>query len=99
MKKILVALFLLVWMGAGTSCSSSTFEKDVRKAAKYQCEKQKLLAADPSDDKAQKKLADLEKEIEAFSAKMEEKHKSKRGDKEWEAKGNKIMDEEMAKCK
>ncbi len=100
MKKTLFSLTLIALMAVWTSCSSSSgFEGDVRKAAKYQCEIRQLMAADPSDEKAQKKLADLQKEEEAFSAKMEEKYKDKKDDKDMEAKGQKIMMEEMAKCK
>lgn len=100
MKKILFSLILITWIAAGSSCSSSSsFESDVKKMAKYQCEMKQLMAADPSDEKAQKKMAELQKEVQEFATKMEEKHKDKKDDKEWEAKGDKIMAEEMAKCK
>ena len=66
--------------------------------AKYQCEMQQLRAKDPNDEKAQKRLTELQKELEDYSEEMKIKHKDKENDTVWSAKGDKIMEEEMKKC-
>ena len=81
------------------SKSSSSFDNDVRKMADLQCRVQKLEAKDPADLKAKKDLADLEKEMEAYGNKMEEKYKDKKDDKEMEAQAQAIITEVMDKCK
>lgn len=83
-----------------SSCGSkSSFESDVRKMADYRCKEQQLMAKDPSDEKAQKELADLKKELDAYREKMAEKYKGKEKDEEMNKKANQIMDEVMSKCK
>lgn len=90
-----IALFICI-----TSCGSkSSFESDVRKMADYRCKEQQLMAKDPSDEKAQKELADLKKELDAYRQKMTEKYKGKEQDEEMNKQAKKIMEEVMSKCK
>lgn len=67
--------------------------------ADFNCKAQKLMAKDPTDEKAKKDLADLRKEIDAYGEKMSEKYKDKKDDKEMEAKAQSIMMEVMKNCK
>ena len=100
MKKYWISLAVLAITITSTSCSSSSsFEKDVRKMADYQCQKQKLKAKDPADEKAKMDLEALDKEMDEYRVKMEAKYKDKKNDKEMDAKAEKIMKEEMEKCK
>ena len=100
MKKHWIPLAVFAMIFTFSSCSSSSsFEKDVKKMADYQCQKQKLQAKDPSDEKAKKDLEDLDKEMDEYRVKMEAKYKDKKNDKEMDAKAEKIMREEMQKCK
>ncbi len=100
MKKIFIAMAFIAMVLAGSSCSSkSSFESDVRKMAKYRCEKQKLEAKDPTDEKVKKQLEDLEKEMDAYGEKMRKKYEDKKDDKAMNDKADKIMEEVMSKCK
>lgn len=67
--------------------------------ADFNCKAQKLMAKDPTDEKAKKDLADLRKEIDAYGEKMSEKYKDKKDDKEMETKAQSIMMEVMKNCK
>ena len=100
MKKFFLSLMLLVIIWSLSSCkSSSSFENDVKKMADFNCRAQKLMAKDPTDEKARKDLADLRKEMDAYGEIMLEKYKDKKDDKEMETKAQSIMKEEMKKCK
>jgi hypothetical protein len=100
MKKIIFSVIAIMTIATFSACkSSSSFDSDVRKMADYQCKRQQLRAKDPADEKAQKELADLEKEMEAYTTKMEAKYKDKKNDKEMDAKAEVIMKEVMDKCK
>lgn len=100
MKKNLFSLVAIALLIGLSSCGSkSSFESDVRKMADYRCKEQQLMAKDPSDEKAQKELADLKKELDAYREKMAEKYKGKEKDREMNMKADKIMEEVMAKCK
>ncbi len=102
MRKLFLSMAVLAIVLGTSSCnssSSSSFESDVRKMASYSCKMQKLMAKDPSDEKAKKELEELEKEMKDYGEKMEEKYKDKKDDKKMEEEANKIMKEEMAKCK
>jgi hypothetical protein len=103
MKKNIFGLAILALVIGTASCSSSSsgggFESDVRKMADYRCRVQKLEAKDPADEKAKKELEDLRKEMDEYRDKMAEKYKGKENDTAMNNKADKIMDEEMAKCK
>lgn len=100
MRKKFFSLAVVAVIIALSSCSSkSSFEGDVRKMANYRCEKQKLQAKDPSDEKVKKDLEDLEKKMDAYGNEMKEKYKGKEDDKAMNEKADKIMEEVMAKCK
>ena len=101
MRKNLFRLFVVAFAVSLVSCggSSGGFEGDVKKMARYRCDFQKLSAKDQSDEKVQKEMADLQKEMSEFADKMEEKYKDKKDDEAMEAKADKIMEEEMKKCK
>ncbi|MEO7393887.1 MAG: hypothetical protein ABIU11_03030 [Chitinophagaceae bacterium] len=100
MKKNFLTIVVVTFVLSLSSCkSSSSFDNDVRKMADFQCRAQKLMAKDPTDEKAKKDLEDLQKEMELYGAKMTEKYKDKKDDKEMETKAMVIMKEEMAKCK
>lgn len=77
---------------------SSSFEDDVIKMANYRCEIQKLKAKDPSDEKAQKDLEALTKEIDGYRKIMSKKYADKKDDKEMNDKADKIMSDILAKC-
>ena len=101
MKKLsqLAVVALLLGMSSCSSSSGGGFESDVRKMADYRCRLQKLMAKDPSDEKAKKETEDVRKEMDEFRDKMAKKYEGKENDKEMNEKADKIMDEEMAKCK
>ena len=99
MKKIFLSLTLLAIWSLSSCKSSSSFENDVKKMADFNCRAQKLMAKDPTDEKARKDLADLRKEMDAYGEIMSEKYKDKKDDKEMETKAQSIMKEEMKKCK
>ena len=100
MKKKFFSIALLAIVLSVSSCnSSSSFDSDVRKMADYRCKMQKLMATGTSDEKVQKELEVLQKEMETFADKMEEKYKDKKDDKAMEAKAEAIMKEVMDKCK
>jgi uncharacterized protein YlxW (UPF0749 family) len=98
MKKHHTLAAALITVAVLTSCSSSSsFEGDVKKMAKYRCEMQQLMGKE--DEASQKKLKDLQDEMEAYAEKMEKKYKDMEDDQAMEDKGDKIMAAEMAKCK
>lgn len=100
MKKNFFSLAFLAFVILLASCSSkSSFESDVRKMAKYQCDKEKLRAKDQTDEKVKKEMEDLEKEMDAYQDKMEKKYEDKKDDKAMNEQADKIMEEVMAKCK
>lgn len=98
MKKLMIPVVLsaLIFI----SCSSSGFESDVRKMARYTCELQQLTAKAMTGDKdAEKELEEKSKEAEEFSKKMKDKYKGKESDQEMNDKAEKIFEEEMKNCK
>ncbi len=100
MRKNFFSLAILAVIIVLSSCSSkSSFDSDVRKMAEYRCKVQQLEAKDPSDQKAQKELEDVKKEMDAYREKMSKKYEDKKDDKAMNEKAGKIMDEVMAKCK
>ncbi|NOT52150.1 MAG: hypothetical protein HOP10_12830 [Chitinophagaceae bacterium] len=101
MRKNLFSFFALALVISLASCGGKGggFEGDVRKMANYRCELQKLMAMDQADEKTQKKVADLQKEMGEFADKMGKKYEDKKDDKAMEEKAEKIMDEVMEKCK
>ncbi|MDF2382779.1 hypothetical protein JMG10_14955 [Nostoc ellipsosporum NOK] len=100
MKKATFAFAAGLLLLSVTSCSSSSsFESDVRKMAGLMCRAQKVAVKAATDESAKKELESIEKEAEEFGKKMEEKYKDKKEDKEMNAKAEKIISEEMAKCK
>lgn len=101
MRKKLFRLFVIACVISLASCGgkSNGFEADVKKMARYRCDFEKLMAKDQADEKVQKEMADLQKEMTDFANKMEVKHKDKKDDKAMEEKADKIMEEEMKKCK
>lgn len=97
MRKILMITTLCFIM---VSCKSkSSFESDVKKMAKYRCQEMQLKAKDQTDPKVAKDLENLEKDMDAYRKEMAEKYKGHEKDDSMNNKANKIMDEEMAKCK
>lgn len=100
MKRTLLPAAAIAVLLAITSCGGGgSLESDVRKMADYRCKIQKLMAKDPSDEKAKKEVEELSKEMEAFGEKMSKKYESKKDDKEMDAKAEAIMKEVMDKCK
>lgn len=100
MKKYFLSLAVLALVAGVSSCGSkSSFESDVKKAANYRCDMQKLMAKDQSDEKVKKELESLQTEMTEFMTKMEKKYADKKDDKEMDEKADKIMDEVMDKCK
>ena len=101
MKKIflLSVAFGGLLLASCSSSLSSSLEKDVRKMASYKCQLQKLRATENPDAKIAEQTEKLEKEMEEFRTTMQEKYKDKKDDKEMNETADKIMDEEMAKCK
>ena len=101
MKKNFLSMTVLAIVVSMSSCggSSSSFEGDVKKFGNMRCKVQQLTAKDQSDEKVKKELEDLQKEMDAYGDKMQEKYKDKKDDKEMEAKADKIMKEIMEKCK
>jgi hypothetical protein len=98
MKKHHTLIAAVIAITSFSSCSSSSsFEGDVKKMARYRCEMQQLMGKE--DEASQKKLKDLQDEMEAYAEKMEKKYKDIENDQAMEDKGEKIMAEEMAKCK
>ena len=77
---------------------SSSFEDDVIKMANFKCEKQKLKAKDPSDEKVKKELNDLQKEIDFYNDEMTIKYKDKKNDSAMNARAMQIMKGVMDKC-
>lgn len=95
-----VLAFLITGFVGLTACSSkSSFESDVRKMARLQCEINQIMKGDPSKEDVEKRLDDVQKKVKAFSEEMKEKYKDKANDQVLKARGEKIMEEEMAKCK
>jgi predicted small secreted protein len=100
MKKNFLSIAILAIVISLSSCgSSSGFEKDVRKKAEYMCSIQKLTANASTDEKVAKELEVIQKEMDEFDSKMEEKYKDKKNDEAMSATAQKIMMEVMAKCK
>ncbi|HMK25788.1 MAG TPA: hypothetical protein VK483_07130 [Chitinophagaceae bacterium] len=100
MRKNFFSLTVLAVTVVLSSCSSkSSFDSDVRKMADYRCKVQQLEAKDPSDQKVQKELEDVRKEMNDYREKMAKKYEEKKDDKAMNEKADKIMDEVMAKCK
>jgi hypothetical protein len=80
--------------------AEESFEADVRQLAGYQCKFMKLAEKIKAGDTLAKKDEEaLEKELIAFTSKMEEKYKDKKDDKTLDEKANKILTEVMANCK
>lgn len=101
MKKnfLSIAVFAIVLSLSSCKSSSSSFEGDVKKMGDFRCKMQKLMAKDPTDEKAKKELEDLQKEMETYGEEMRKKYEDKKGDKDMEAKADAIMKEAMEKCK
>ena len=101
MKKSYLSVAVLAMVVLMSSCggSSSSFESDVRKRAEYMCKVQKLSVTAATDEKAAKELEAVKKEMDEFDAKMEKKHKDKKGDDALSAKAQEIVKEVMEKCK
>ena len=100
MKKNFLSIVLAAIVICLSSCnSSSPFEKDVKKMGDFRCKMQKLMAKDPTDEKAKKELEELIKEMDAYGETMRVKYEAKKDDKEMEAKATAIMKEAMEKCK
>ena len=100
MRKNFFSLTVLAVIIVLSSCSSkSSFDSDVRKMADYKCKVQQLEAKDPSDQKAQKELEDVRKEMSTYREKMSKKYEDKKDDKAMNEQADKIMEEVMAKCK
>ncbi|WP_028788945.1 hypothetical protein [Terrimonas ferruginea] len=89
----------LVLLSFASCSSSSSFESDVKKMAGFMCRAQKVSAKAATDEAAQKELESIEKEAQAFSEKMKEKYKGMENDKAKNEQAEKIINEEMAKCK
>lgn len=99
MKKATFAFAAGLVLLSFASCSSSSFESDVKKMAGFMCRAQKVSAKAATDEAAQKELESIEKEAQAFSEKMKEKYKGMESDKAKNEQAEKIINEEMAKCK
>jgi Skp family chaperone for outer membrane proteins len=99
MKKATFAFAAGLVLFSFASCSSSSFESDVKKMAGFMCRAQKVSAKAATDEAAQKELESIEKEAQAFSEKMKEKYKGMESDKAKNEQAEKIINEEMAKCK
>lgn len=99
MKKVTFAFAAGLVLLSFASCSSSSFESDVKKMAGYMCRAQQLAAKAATDESAKKEMETLEKDAQAFSEKMKEKYKGMESDKEKNEQAEKIINEEMAKCK
>jgi Skp family chaperone for outer membrane proteins len=97
MKKNIFYLLAFVAM-LGISACSSSYESDIRKMANYRCQVKKLMAKDPSDEKAKKELEKTQKDMDDFRDKITEKYKGKQDDKSMTEKADAIMDEVMSKC-
>jgi spermidine/putrescine-binding protein len=94
MKKML-ALVAIAAAFSLTSCGGGGFEADVRKAAEMGCKLDKLSKDSTKADEAKA----FAKEAEEFTTKMGKKYEDKKGDKDMEAKAEKIIKEVMEKCK
>lgn len=99
MKKATFAFAAGLILLSFASCSSSSFESDVKKMAGFMCRAQQLATKATTDEAAKKEMEALEKEAQAFSDKMKEKYKGMENDKEKNDKAEKIISEELAKCK
>lgn len=100
MKRIVLSLATIAFLGAVSSCKSSgSFEKDVRKRAEYMCKVQQLTAKAATDESATKELEKVRKEMDDYDASMEKKYKDKEPTKAQTDKAEEIMKEVMAKCK
>jgi hypothetical protein len=100
MKKTLLSLVAATAIILTSCGGGGGYEADARKAGEMACEMQKLTTkAMAGDEDAKKKLEEKGKEMEEFGKKMEEKYKDKKGDKAFEEKGEKIVEEILAKCK
>lgn len=93
-----MAPLLAVIMLTSSCSSSSSLEGDVKTMASYRCQLEKLMREPDSDDR-EAKMKKLQKEMEDFADKMEKKYEKMEDDKEMEEKADKIMKEEMEKCK
>jgi Skp family chaperone for outer membrane proteins len=89
----------LVLLSFASCSSSSSFESDVKKMAGYMCRAQQLAVKAATDESAKKEMETLEKDAQAFSEKMKEKYKGMESDKAKNEQAEKIINEEMAKCK
>ena len=102
MKKNFLSIAVVAAVVALSSCgskSSGSLDKDVRKLADMRCKMQQLAAKDQADEKVQKDIADLRKEMDEYRDEMEKKYGDKKNDKEMNEKADKIMEEVMSKCK
>ena len=100
MKKIVQVLSVITLIAVLASCSSGDpLRADIKKMADYQCQLKKLAQAPSGDEKVRKEMETLQKEAEAFVEKMQVKYKAQDTVKAFEEKANKMMAEEMSKCK
>lgn len=97
LRKMLVGPAVLVALLVTSCGAKSGFESDVRTMAKHRCELQKLMTKE--GEAAEAEIEKKQQEMEAFAEEMEKKYKDKEGDKEMEEQAEKIMKDEMMKCK
>ena len=100
MKKKMFSISALALLIAISSCTNDSMESDVRKMAQMMCKSQRLqVKAMQGDEKAQEELKDLNKEANEFGEKMKKKYEKQENNAEFEEKAEKILREEMEKCK
>jgi hypothetical protein len=97
MKKFILPALALAFAVSLTSCGGGGLEKDVRKGVKLDCEIDKLEGKE--DEESKKKLADLEKQKDAYEEEMISKYKDKMGDKDFMEKAEKIEEAAKKECK
>ena len=99
MRKFKIVAAIVMAMGLLQSCSSDSLESDAKKVAHYQCEMQKLYGKD--DEKSKTEMEKLQKDMEAFTAKLEKKYGDKKGAEKdsMDARAERIINAEMEKCK
>ena len=99
MKKYFLSMTILAIVVSMSSCggSSSSFDNDMTNYANVNCKFQLLSSKDQSDENVKKELGVLRQELFDLGNKMAEKYN--KGTIEWNAKGKKIMEDIMDKCK
>lgn len=98
--KTRVPYFLIICFVFIVSCSGyPTFEDEMKKIAYYRCELQHLRDIEDPDEELRAKIERLEAEMEEYAQKLEEKYHDDKNNKAIEEKAEKIIDEEMEKCK